>query len=582
MIRRDKPKRPTRRAVVKHLVAGGIAASSGAAVAQTTPLSTTTTTTTTTSLPTTATGAVSSSDVEAIARVLGHEYTDAEREMMRSGLASKREVMTSLRKRTIPPDVEPAVRFDPRLPDTIVPDGRSSIAMSDAPPPSYGGDPASLAFASAADLSRLIHAKEVTSLALTRMYLARLKRHGPALLCVVNLAEDRALEQAKRADAELAAGKDRGPLHGIPYGAKDLLATKGIPTTWGASPYEKQTFDEDAQVVRKLEEAGAVLVAKLSLGELAMGDVWFAGQTRNPWQPKRGSGGSSAGPASATAAGLVGFSIGSETLGSIVNPCTTCGTTGLRPTYGRVSRRGAMPLAPTMDKIGPITRGVEDCAMVFSAICGADGVPFAYDPKRNLKSLRVGIDAMAFDVDAGHFKKDPAIREVYAGAIEQIKSLAGGQLVPVKLPPAERYAGLASFIIACESACSFSELVSSGRVRELKQQEPGSWPNAFRVGSTLPAADYLRAMQVRTQLMREMADAMRDVDLYVTIPYVGATMAFTNLTGHPSLVTRCGMHDDRPRLIEFVGNLYREDAILCLAQAFERQNTFHSIWPSVT
>jgi Asp-tRNA(Asn)/Glu-tRNA(Gln) amidotransferase A subunit family amidase len=239
-----------------------------------------------------------------------------------------------------------------------------------------------------------------------------------------------------------------------------------------------------------------------------------------------------------------------------------------------------MALAPTMDKIGPITRGVEDLAMVFHAIHGADGVPFAYDPKRDLKSLRVGVDAAAFDDRAPHFK-DAVARETYADALTVLKRLVG-ELVPIKLPPAERYSGLASLIIACESACSFTELLESGKVRELKQQDEGSWPNTFRIGSTIPASDYLRAMQVRTQLMREMHEVMKDVDLYVTIPYIGPTIAFTNLTGHPSLITRCGMRDDRPRMIEFVGNLYREDAILRLAHAFESQNNYNPVWPQLT
>jgi Asp-tRNA(Asn)/Glu-tRNA(Gln) amidotransferase A subunit family amidase len=574
MSQRAKSTKPTRRTVVKHLVVGGVLSHGVSALAQTKPAATTST-----ALPTTAAQGLTTADVEMLDRVLGHEHTTEERQMMRGGLASKRDVLTSLRKRAIPPDVEPAIQFSPRLADTKVPTAEASFSMIDAELPAYNGDPASLAFASAADLSRLIHAKKVTSLELTKMYLARLKQHNPALLCVVNLTEDRALEHATRADEELATGTDRGPLHGIPYGAKDLLATKGIPTTWGASPYENQVFDEDATVIRQLEEAGAVLVAKLSLGELAMGDVWFGGQTRNPWQPKRGSGGSSAGPASATAAGLVGFSIGSETLGSIINPCTICGTSGLRPTYGRVSRHGAMPLARTMDKIGPITRGVEDLAMVFSAICGADGVPFAYDPKRDLKSLRVGIDSLAFTFDAPHFK-DEASRVVYQDAIDLLKRLVG-ELVPVKLPPAERYTGLASLIIAAESASSFTELVQSGRIRELKQQGEGSWPNTFRVGAAIPASDYLRAMQVRTQLMREMSAAMNGLDCYVTMPYVGPTIAYTNLTGHASLITRCGMRDGRHPMIEFVGNLYREDAILRLAHALERENNFNTIWPSL-
>jgi Asp-tRNA(Asn)/Glu-tRNA(Gln) amidotransferase A subunit family amidase len=257
----------------------------------------------------------------------------------------------------------------------------------------------------------------------------------------------------------------------------------------------------------------------------------------------------------------------------------TCGTSGLRSTYGRVSRRGAMPLAPTMDKIGPITRAVEDLAMVFHAISGADGVPFAYDPKRDLKSLRVGVDSLAFDFTAARFK-DEQTRADYQKAIETIEGLVG-ELVPIQLPPAERYSGLASLVIACESACSFTELLETGKIRELKQQDEGSWPNTFRVGSMIPASDYLRAMKVRMQLMREMHDALKDVDLYVTIPYVGPTIAFTNLTGHPSLITRCGMRDERPRMIEFVGNLYREDAILRLAHAYESQNNFNTVWPQL-
>ncbi len=581
---------PSRRAVMKNIIAGGLvtAASDASAQPATTKAtrSTTPSTTRNASQPATAPADLTVADVAAADRVAGRDYIHAEQEMMRGGLVAKRELLKSLRKQSIPPNVEPAVRFDPRLADTKQPPGPSRFRLSAGAVPEYNGNPATLAFASAAHLSRLIHAKQVTSLQLTQMYLERLKSIGPKLNCVITLTEPLAIEQAKRADAELAAGNDRGALHGMPYGVKDLLATKGIATTWGAQPYATQVFDEDATVVRKLEEAGAVLLAKLSLGELAMGDVWFGGLTRNPWQPDRGSGGSSAGPASATAAGLVGFSIGSETLGSIVNPCTICGTIGLRPTYGRVSRYGAMPLAPTMDKIGALTRGVEDGAMVLHAIHGADprdltaaDVPFAWDGSIDLTSVRVGVDAAAFDPGAAHFK-DEAVKSVYFKALETLRALMGRDLVPVKLPPPAQFTGLASLIIAAESASSFTELLHSGRVRELKQQGEGSWPNTFRIGSTIPASDYLRAMQMRTLLQREMAAAMKDVDLYVTIPYVGPTIAYTNLTGHPSLVTRCGMPDGRPRMIEFIGGLYREDAILGLAHQYEAQNPFNSVWPS--
>lgn len=563
-------KRPTRRGVVKNLLAVGIAAAAGGA---------TTTTSTTTSADD-----ITPTDVAAADKLAGREFNDAERKMMADNLGGTRQKLKALRARKIDPNIEPAVHFDPRVAGTVVPAGESKFTLSIGDVPEYSGDPESLAFASAVDLSRLIHAKKITSLELTKMYLERLKTIGPKLNCVITLTEELALQQAKRADDELASGKDRGPLHGIPWGAKDLLATKGIPTTWGASPYKDQIFDEDATVVRKLEEAGAVLCAKLSLGELCMGDVWFNGLTRCPWDPKNGSSGSSAGPCASVAAGLVGFSIGSETLGSIISPCMTNGTTGLRPTYGRVSRFGAMPLSRTMDKLGPIARGVEDCAMILSAIHGADekdataaAVPFQWDPKVDVKSLRVGIDTFGYDMNSPEWKSEES-KKLYGEALERLKSIVG-ELVPVNLPPAKNYTGIAGLVIDVEAASSFTELVTSGRIRELKQQDEGSWPNVFRWASTIPASDYLRAMQVRTLLQREMATAMKDVDLYVTIPYAGPTIAFTNLTGHPSVITRSHMMKGRPKMIEFIGQLYREDAILRMAMEFERVTNLQHIWP---
>jgi len=533
---------------------------------------------------------LAASDVAAADRVAGRSYAnDAEREMMAEGLASRRAVLQSLRGRHIPPDVEPAAHFSPRLPGTVLPPGPSACTVSPGDLPAYNGDPATLAFCTATELSRLIHARKVTSVELTRMYLDRLKEIGPRLNCVVTVTEALALAQAARADAELAAGRDRGPLHGVPYGAKDLLATKGIATTWGAAPYKSQVFDGDATVVKKLESAGAVLLAKLSLGELAMGDYWFNGLTRNPWKPDSGSSGSSAGPGAATAGGLVGFSIGSETLGSIVSPSVTCGVTGLRPTYGRVSRHGAMPLARTMDKLGPMCRGVEDCALVLAAVAGTDeldptaaDVPFRWDASLDLKAIRLGIDVAGFErlMNAKDDPKTKPRKELYAAALDQLRKIFG-ELRPVALPPADPYKGLAGLLIGCESAGNFSELLTSGRVRELAQQGPDSWPNAFRIGATIPAADYLRAMQVRTQLQHAMREAMKDVDAYVTMPFAGPTMAFTNLTGHPSLVTRCGIANDLPASIEFIGQLYREDLLVRVGVAFEAA-TGANVWPDTT
>jgi Asp-tRNA(Asn)/Glu-tRNA(Gln) amidotransferase A subunit family amidase len=402
----------------------------------------------------------------------------------------------------------------------------------------------------------------------------------------VSLTEDRALREAARADEEIGAGKYRGPLHGVPYGAKDLLAAKGAPTTWGASPYKDRVFDYDAAVVERLERAGAVLLAKLSLGELAMGDVWFGGMTRNPWKVSEGSGGSSAGPGAAVAAGLVAFAIGSETLGSIVSPCVNCGVTGLRPTYGRVSRFGAMALCRTMDKLGPMARCVEDCAAVLHAIHGPDerdvtavNVPFRWDGSGAFPKLRIGMDRIAFDALTA--KRYDDVRPLYEATLKQVRELAGAELIQVTLPPTKNYAGLASMTIAAEAACNFTELIHSPAIDELVQQDEGSWPNVFRAGSMIPAADYLRAQQLRTELKRELAEAMKDVDLFVTLPFVGPQSAYTNLIGHPSLVTRCGFLNDRPKSIEFIGQPFREEQLLQFGHAFESITNAQDKWPRV-
>jgi Asp-tRNA(Asn)/Glu-tRNA(Gln) amidotransferase A subunit family amidase len=562
----------SRRKILKEFTAATLLAATGDAVAATTGPATSQ-----------SSNSIPLDDLAAADRVEGRVFSDDDRKLMADAMAGNREKLKALRARHIPPDIEPAIHFDPRVPGGAIPSGSSSCSLSSAPAPDYNGDVKSLAFATGAQLSRLVHARKISSVELTTMYLDRLKSIGPRLNCVITLTEELAMSQARRADAELAAGKSRGPLHGIPWGAKDLLSAKGIPTTWGVSPYADQVFDYDATVVKKLDEAGAILCAKLSMGELAMGDIWFKGLTRSPWKPSEGSGGSSAGPGAAVAAGLVAFAIGTETMGSILNPCMINGVTGLRPTYGRVSRYGAMPLARTMDKIGPMTRGVEDCALVLAAIAGADAndptaanVPFRWDPGSDLKSLRVGYNPAAFDeVNKG---KSAARKKVYAEALEKVRSLVG-ELNPVTLPPVKPYTGIAGMIIAVESASSFTELVNSGRVRELKQQDAGSWPNTFRSGATIPASDYLRAQQVRTMLQRDFAAAMGNLDLYVNVPYVGPTLAYTNLTGHPTLVCRCGVVDGRPVLLEFLGNLYREDAICRVAFAYEQASDWGKLWP---
>ncbi len=528
--------------------------------------------------------AVTAAEVAAATRLTGRSYPEPQRELMARRLTRTRATLRALRDAALPAETEPALEFDPRLPGVRLPRGESSAQPSSGPAPRYSGKTEDLAFASVLELSRLVKSRKVTSRELTRMYLERLKRHGPRLFCVVTLAEDLALKQAERADRDLRSGRYRGPLHGIPWGAKDLLATKGIRTTWGAKPYEHQVLDHDAAVVRRLEHAGAVLVAKLTLGELAQGDVWFGGRTRSPWRPDQGSSGSSAGPGSATAAGLVGFAIGSETLGSIVSPSVVNGVTGLRPTYGRVPRTGAMTLCWTMDKLGPMCRTVEDCALVLAAIHGPDGedgtvaeIPFRWNPRSSLRSLRVGIDEAAFKT----VERDEKLGPVYAEVLKTLSDI-GVRLRPVTLPPRNpAYDAVAGTIIAVESAASFAKLTESGQLELLERQNEGAWPNTFRVGSTIPAVDYLQALRVRRQLQREMAKTFEEHDLYVTVPHAGPSLAYTNLTGHPSLITRCGMVDGLPQSIEFIGNLYREDAILRVALAYEQATGWHGQWPAI-
>jgi Asp-tRNA(Asn)/Glu-tRNA(Gln) amidotransferase A subunit family amidase len=523
--------------------------------------------------------ALTTADLAAVDRVAGRSYSEAERELMLPRVTDMRGKLRAVREADLDA-TEPAIHFDPRLPGMRFPQGKSVCRVSRGRLPRYSGDTQSLAFMTVVELGRLIKARKVSSTDLTRMYLERLKRYDPLLKCVITLTEKRALEQAARADREIAAGHYRGPLHGIPWGAKDLLATKGVRTTWGARPYEHQVIDRDATVVERLDEAGAVLVAKLSLGELAVNDVWFGGQTRNPWNPEEGSSGSSAGSGSATAAGLVGFAIGSETFGSIVSPCARCGVTGLRPTYGRVSRHGAMALCWTMDKLGPMTRGVEDCALILAAIHGPDGkdhiadVPFRWDPRAPLDGIRVGVDTSAFD----EIEKEPERRKVYEAVLDTLRGL-GIELRPVTLPTSQpAYDGL-RLLINIESSAAFQKLTLSGGLAQLEVQGENGWPNTFRTGSTVPAADYLQIMRVRRQLQHAMAEALRDVDVYVTVPFAGSDALYTNLTGHPSVVTRCGMQEGKPQAVEFIGGLYNEAAALRVALAYEQATEWHRHWP---
>ena len=534
--------------------------------------------------------ALTIAEVAASDKIAGRTTTDAEQKQMLASLTEQRKKLRNVRVSAFTEGMDPAFHFEPRLPGTVYPTGKDRVGLSKGKAPAYDATRLeTLAFATVADLSRLLKARKVTSAALTEMYLERLKKYGPRLLCVVSLTEETARAHAARADAEIAAGKYRGPLHGIPFGVKDLLAAKGTRTTFGAPPYKYQVWDYDSTVVARLEEAGAVLCAKFSMGELAMGDVWFGGTTRNPWKPETGSSGSSAGSASATAAGLVAFAIGTETLGSITSPSRVCGTTGLRPTFGRVSRHGAMPLSWTMDKIGPICRGVEDCALVLAAIHGADGldgtavdgIPFRWEPNSPLSDLRVGIDTAS--VEALHKGKNNADRiRAWDDAIAILHTL-GVTPKPLALPAMnDAYGALAGLTIGVEGAASFAPLTASGGLANLVQQDDWNWPNSFRTANHVPASDYIQAMRVRAHLQRAMADALKDIDVYVTVPLTGPSIYWTNLCGQPTVITRAGKTTDGlPLSIEFTAPLYREDAALRLAYAFEQATDWHRQWPDV-
>ncbi len=522
--------------------------------------------------------------------ISGIKLTDDQRKLMLEGM--NKEVADFAKLRSVPLEnaVPPAFRFDPAQSGEACPVAeRESLDLLEEEEPDEPDSWDDLAFETVGELAAHIHARQISSVELTRLYLDRLKKFDPVLACVVTRTDDLALRQAEKADREMATGRYRGPLHGIPWGVKDLFAVPGYPTTWGAAPYKDQVRPEKATVVARLEEAGAVLLAKLSVGELAWGDVWFGGTTKNPWKTEQGSSGSSAGSSATVAAGLAGFAIGTETWGSIVSPCTRCGATGLRPTFGRVSRYGAMALAWTMDKVGPIARSAEDCALIFHAIQGPDGLdptvverPFHWRPRRDVRSLRVGYVKALFDADYTQWaEKDdekPGLaewKEIDARTLDTMADL-GVRLVPIELPGSLPVDPL-SLILSAEAATAFDELTRSGKDARLVRQIADAWPTVFRLGQTIPAVEYLRANRIRTLLMREMEKLMRDVDVYLAPSFGGDNLLLTNLTGHPAVVMPNGFRksDHTPTSITLTGGLYGETDVLALAVAFQDETDYH-------
>ena len=516
--------------------------------------------------------------VAAAEQIIGLEFSGAERDSMVEGLTELRDNYLAVREIELDNSVMPAVLFNPIPGGATFDNTRKPPQWSSPDKVTMPENIKDLAFYSVGQLAELIRTRQVTSEQLTRMYLNRLKKYGTKLECVITLTEELALQQARRADAEIAAGKYRGPLHGIPYGAKDLLAVKGYPTTWGAAPYQNQYIDRDATVIKRLEEAGAVLVAKLTMGALAWGDVWFGGKTRNPWNLEQGSSGSSAGSASATAAGLVAFAIGTETWGSIVSPSTRCGVTGLRPTYGRVSRVGAMALSWSMDKIGPICRSVEDCALVFNVIYGPDeadptlyDLPFNYDASLDIRNLRIGYLKTEFE-------KDTLNKAFNDAALKTLRKM-GIDLIPIELPDLPVMD--LSFILNAEAAAAFDVLTRSNRDDLLVRQIKMAWPNVFRMSRFIPAVEYINANRIRTILINRMAEIFKKVDVYIT-PSFGTNLLLTNLTGHPCVVVPNGFKEDgTPVSISFIGNLFGEAETLIVAKRYQDATGFHLRHPEL-
>lgn len=570
--------------------------------------------------------------LEAAAALAAVPLTPEQRTMMLDGLNQQRTSYGAIRALHIPNSVAPAYVFDPLPAGATVSSERRPMRVSKAPAvarvPSNLED---LAFLSARELAEYVRTRKVSSAALTEMYLARLKRYDPMLHFVVTLTEERARTQAREADHEIAAGKYRGPLHGLPWGAKDLLAVKGYPTTWGAGGFEHQSFDEDAAVVKRLDAAGAVLVAKTTLGALAMGDKWFGGRTRNPWNPKQGSSGSSAGSASSVATGCVAFAIGSETLGSIASPSTRCGATGLRPTFGFVPRTGAMALSWTMDKLGPLCRAVEDCAIVLDAIHGPDGkdlatrdASFSWNADFDWRTLRVGYLKDAFELEhPEEATKPPAseteiekakrlkserdraaarARRAYdrryeQAALEKLRAM-GVDLKAVALPKLPY--GDMSPLLTAEAAAAFDELTMSGRDKLLTEQSADDWPNLFRVSRFYPAVEYIQANRARTLAIQQMATLFQQVDVIVT-PSGGDQLVATNLTGHPAVILPNGIRgedapvppkvddgdDDSiggpgtPVSLTFLGGLYQDAKLCAFARAYQEATGFQKLHPKL-
>jgi Asp-tRNA(Asn)/Glu-tRNA(Gln) amidotransferase A subunit family amidase len=517
---------------------------------------------------------VTMSQVIGAENMFGLHFTDVKRDSMISGLTDKQKTYKWLHAQNLNNDVPFPLWYSPLLPGMVVPKKQLPVAFHLPDQVALPADRNQLAFYSIPQLASLIKNKKISSEQLTRFYIDRLKKYGPVLHCVIQLTEDIAIKQAKQADAEIAAGKYRGPLHGIPYGIKDLFAVAGTNTTWGSPPYKNQQIKQTAFVAAQLQKAGAVLVAKLSLGELAMDDVWFGGLTRNPWDTTKGSGGSSAGSAAATSAGLVPFAIGTETYGSIVDPSMRCGVTGLRPTYGSTARTGGMTLAWSSDKIGPICRSAEDAAIVFYYMHGADeydasSIQFAfnYTGMADLKKLRIAYISNYIDTLPENSTEKQTLNT--------LKKM-GAHITPIRFSDSLHGDEMLSLIIGAESATAFDALTMSSMDDEMVQQNKDRWPNTFRTSQFVPAVDYINACRMRWMIMKQMDPLIDSYDIIIAPPETGDQLAITNLTGNPSVTLPNGfLPGGMPASISFIGKHFGEAELLAFAKVYQEQTGFH-------
>ncbi|MBN9350330.1 MAG: amidase [Chitinophagaceae bacterium] len=520
------------------------------------------------------------SDIQSAEKIASLHFTQAKEDSMLTGVRRNAHTYDKMHNYNLDNSIPLTLSFSPVLPYMHFNKKQEKVSFS-LPDTKLPADVDSLAFYSIPQLASLIKSRKITSVDLTRFFIRRLKKYGDTLHCVVSLTEDVAMQQAAEADKEIAAGQYRGILQGIPYGIKDLFAVKGTKTTWGARPYMNQEIDVNSYVYTKLKEAGAVLVAKLTSGALAMDDYWFGGRTRNPWNIKTGSSGSSAGPASATVAGLVPFAIGTETYGSIISPSTVCGATGLRPTYGSVSRYGAMTLAWSLDKAGPICRSAEDAAIVFYYLHGTDGMdasavdmPFNYKEKTDISKLKIAYVENYFN------SKDTLGNE--KSVLDVLKN-AGANLQAIQIPDSALYPfNIIGLVIGAESAAAFDAFTRTGLDDQMKRQGKGEWPNQFRTSRFIPAVEYINANRFRYVLMQKLNDIINQYDVIICPTWAGDQAAMTNLTGHPALSIPTGFNKQNlPTSITLIGNLYDEARLLEVAKVYQENTKWIHVHPAM-